>query len=401
MYERMAREARAAAGVSHPNLVTMFDTGVDKAGPYLVMELVAGPTLAAPGRDIPPEEAIRIGAQLADALATVHAAGVVHRDVKPANVILAQDGPRLTDFGIASMEEATSELTMPGTVMGTPSYAAPEVLAGKTPTPASDVFSLAALIYGVVSRGAPFAGANRAEPPPPLDDLAIDRALRPALASNPSLRPSARELAASLRASAPTTAVPAAHTTLPMAVAAQPTQPMEPVESPTGMANGSTKDSEAEEPRRTPLLLWLGIGLAVVLAGLLLVPALLADDPTATPPVVTTAGVAPPATDSLTTLPPTTVVDPLTEATDHLAAVLAAVGPPELKPKEEGEILRKVEEAINSAVDKPAEAAKSLRDAANVIGKELSGSPEQDALAALGEIAEALGLDLNAGEDDG
>jgi hypothetical protein len=185
-----------------------------------------------------------------------------------------------------------------------------------------------------------------------------------------------------------------------MAVPAQPTQPLEPVESPTPLANGSTKDSEGEEPRRAPLLLWLGIGLGVLVAGLLLVPALLVDDPTATSPAVTTAGVAPPATDSVTTIPPTTLVDPMADATNHLAAVLAAIGPPELKPKEEGEILRKIEEAINWAVDRPAEAVNALRDAANVIGKELNGGSELEALAALGEIAEALGLDLNAGEDD-
>ncbi|MGH8957224.1 MAG: serine/threonine-protein kinase, partial [Acidimicrobiia bacterium] len=261
VHERMAREAQAAAGVSHPNLVTMFDTGVDKAGPYLVMELVAGPTLAAPGRDIPPAEALRIGAQLADALATVHDAGVVHRDIKPSNVILAEDGPRLTDFGIASIEESTSELTLPGTVLATPSYAAPEVLAGGAPTPASDVFSLAALIYGLVGGRAPFEGTQRSDEPPPLEDPAIDRTLRPALGSEPSLRPSARDLAAGLRASAPTTAISAAHTTMPMAIVTPPSnQQVGPVYSPTLITR--VTESDVEGSRRGPFLLWSAIGLA-------------------------------------------------------------------------------------------------------------------------------------------
>ena len=213
--ERMAREARAAAGVNHPNLVTMFDTGRDQGGPYLIMELLEGPTLAAPGREIGPSEAMAIGAQIADALAAVHEAGIVHRDVKPSNVILSERGPCLTDFGIASIEESTRELTLPGTIMATPSYAAPEVLAGDPPSPASDVFSLSALVYGLLQGRPPYRGADRS-PPQELDDPFVDEVIRKGLAMDPGERPSARDLAARLRTSAPTQAMATAHDTLLM-----------------------------------------------------------------------------------------------------------------------------------------------------------------------------------------
>ena len=382
VHERMAREARAAAGVNHPNLVTMFDTGVDQNGPYLVMELVSGPTLAAPGREIPLDEAIIIGAQLADALATVHEAGVVHRDVKPANVILSPDGPRLTDFGIASIEEGTSELTLPGTVLATPSYAAPEVLAGDAPTPASDVFSLAALIYGLISGSPPYGGVDRSEPPPPLADAAVDRVLRPALAAEPARRPSARELAARLRGGAPTTAMATAPPALaaPMAFAGS-TQQLDAIDSVDPLPPSvPIPDAAVVESRRSPRLVWAGVGLVVLLAAVLAIPVLLDDEPAradsaSTVPTlpVTTALPLTTSTAPATTVPPTTLVDDLTQARNQLASVLANVGPPELKPKEEEEILKKVEQAVSKAFEKPEEAAKDLREAANLIGKELDG----------------------------
>ncbi|HJU51201.1 MAG TPA: serine/threonine-protein kinase [Acidimicrobiia bacterium] len=406
VHERMAREARAAAGVTHPNLVTMFDTGVDQHGPYLVMELVSGPTLAAPGREISVSEAIGIGAQLADALAAVHEAGVVHRDVKPANVILSPDGPRLTDFGIASIEEGTSELTLPGTVLATPSFGAPEVLEGGAPTPASDVFSLAALIYGLISGRPAFADTNRADPPPPLADAALDRVLRPALAAEPGQRPSARELAAGLRGGAPTTGI----TTVPASVATPTalggsTEVLEAIDSPPPLPP-TAPPPKLVKPRRSSMLVWVGLGLVILLSAVLVLPLLLDDQParavsasTVTSLPVTTPAPVTTSTAPATTVPPTTLVDDLTRARNQLASVLATVGPPELKPKEEDEILKKVEQAVSKSFDKPEEAAKELREAANLISKELDGDSEREALTAIDDIAAALGLDLSEDGD--
>jgi len=425
LHERMAREARAAAGVNHPNLVTMFDTGRDEGGPYLVMELVAGPTLASPGREIGPSEAVAIGAQIADALAAVHEAGIVHRDVKPSNVILSERGPCLTDFGIASMEEATRELTQPGAIMATPSYAAPEVLAGDPPSPASDVFSLSALVYGLLKGRPPYQGTDRTSPPLKLDDPLVDAVVRNGLAIDPGERPSARDLAARLRASAPTQAMAAAHDTLLMpapidlvpnaaevrasladanATAALPILPTEEHRSsppepvlplpPAQMAEPVPLEpfEEPADRRRLAVVVMALVVMAALAAWAARSPIAPAADLPTTKVIVTT----PVTTTTPTTLP----ADPVAAARDRLATILAGIRPSELKPKDRAEIMKKVDEAIVVASDDPADAEKALREAAELIGKELSGEPEREAFAALIDLAGALGLDFNPEAED-
>jgi eukaryotic-like serine/threonine-protein kinase len=144
---RFKREARAAASLSHPNVVPVFDYGTERGRPFLVMQYVAGGTLrsreGSGARDLDVE---RLARDLLDAIAHIHAAGLVHRDIKPANILLDEDGrPRITDFGIAQPRDATS-LTRTGTVLGTAAYLAPEVLAGAPATPRSDLFSCGTLL---------------------------------------------------------------------------------------------------------------------------------------------------------------------------------------------------------------------------------------------------------------
>jgi len=150
---RFRREARVAAGLSHPNLVRVFDFG-DDPRPYLVMEYVEGDTLAEQLREA--ERALDCDGLirgLLDALDHVHEARIVHRDVKPANVLIGTDGrPRLTDFGIAQPEDAT-QLTQTGGVIGTLRYLAPEVLAGEPATPASDLYALGMLMRDCIEPG--------------------------------------------------------------------------------------------------------------------------------------------------------------------------------------------------------------------------------------------------------
>jgi serine/threonine protein kinase len=142
--ERFEREARLAAGLSHPNLVKLFDYSVESERPFLIMEYVPGGTLReARGRQL---DAMAVATGLLDALAHIHGTGILHRDVKPANVLLGADGsPRLTDFGIARSEEQTG-LTMTGQVLGTLRYIAPEVAAGAPATAQSDLYALGVLL---------------------------------------------------------------------------------------------------------------------------------------------------------------------------------------------------------------------------------------------------------------
>jgi serine/threonine protein kinase len=209
--ERFSREARIAAGLSHPNLVAVYDYGADADRPFLVMEYVDGGTLArspgnGAGRQLEPEELAR---ELLGALAHIHAAGIVHRDVKPANVLVGGDGrPRLTDFGIARDEDSTG-LTETGQVIGTLKYIAPEVARGKPATPSSDLYSLGVLLSEVAP----------ADPPPRLAGL-IARLVEP----DPARRPAtAAEAIATLDGdwvTAPTSVLIRRHRAGPRALAA-------------------------------------------------------------------------------------------------------------------------------------------------------------------------------------
>ncbi len=145
---RFAREARTAARISHPNLVRVFDYSISTGRPYLVMEYISGETLARwlDHGVLDEPELVTLAADLLAALRAVHDAGVLHRDVKPSNVLLDQDGrARLTDFGIARMDD-TTHLTLPGEVIGTLRYLAPELLHGSEPSPASDLYALGVLL---------------------------------------------------------------------------------------------------------------------------------------------------------------------------------------------------------------------------------------------------------------
>jgi hypothetical protein len=157
--ERARREARIAARLHHPNVVTVYDVIEDDGLPWLIMEYVPArsiSTLLARYGSLSPRVVASIGAQMASALSVAHAAGVVHRDVKPGNVLLTDDGTaKLVDFGI-SRAVGDVVLTATGLVWGTPAYLAPEVANGASPTPESDVFALGATLYAAVEGQPPF-----------------------------------------------------------------------------------------------------------------------------------------------------------------------------------------------------------------------------------------------------
>jgi serine/threonine protein kinase len=158
---RALREARAGAGVPHRSVVTVFDVIDDDDRVYIVMELVDGESLAERvdrTGPLSPEAAAGIGAAVAEALQVAHHRGVIHRDVKPSNVMLAKDGAvKLTDFGVASLRDDTG-LTLTGQVMGSPLYMAPEQAEGRTARPETDVWGLGVTLYFALEGRSPFEG---------------------------------------------------------------------------------------------------------------------------------------------------------------------------------------------------------------------------------------------------
>ncbi|MTE20621.1 protein kinase [Streptomyces sp. TRM43335] len=157
-YQRMRREARAAAGIDHPSVVTVHDVVVEDGRPWIVMELVRGRSLADVLSEgtVEPKEAARVGLAVLGALASAHEAGVLHRDVKPDNVLLGQHGRVvLTDFGIAQVE-GERKLTETGAFVGSPEYIAPERVLGRRAGPESDLWSLGVVLYAAVEGMSPF-----------------------------------------------------------------------------------------------------------------------------------------------------------------------------------------------------------------------------------------------------
>ncbi|MFF1292732.1 MULTISPECIES: protein kinase [unclassified Streptomyces] len=205
--ERVLREARALARIDHPNVVTIHHIvdGGEGTYPWIVMELVSGGSLAdrlAQGA-MPPAEAARIGRGVLAALTAAHDAGIQHRDVKPANVLLRPDGrPVLTDFGIAAIRETTS-LTATGSIIGTPDFMAPERISGHEGGPASDLWSLAMMLYNAVEghhplrRGstlATLAAVLHDDVPPPVRAGLLGDVLMSVLVRDPAARASAAVL---------------------------------------------------------------------------------------------------------------------------------------------------------------------------------------------------------------
>ena len=225
--ERFRQEARAIAALAHPGIVQVYDIDLAAEPPYLVMERVAGPTLKGKlgSGPLSAHELRALGIQLGRALAAAHAAGIVHRDVKPANILAAGEGAwKLADFGVAHVPD--SSITMTGQFVGSPAYAPPEALLRGQCTTAGDVYGLGASLYEAAAgrwprmestTGALFAPvqslAELAPSLPPEITSAIDRAV----SVEPADRPSAAELADALAGAAST---PGAHAVAPAATAA-------------------------------------------------------------------------------------------------------------------------------------------------------------------------------------
>lgn len=163
--KRFLKEARVIGRFSHPNIVTVYDTGQDGEDVYIAMEFVEGEPLnqIIQQKRFPPDQVIQLGIQAAQVLDYAHQKGVVHRDIKPSNIILQPNGQiKITDFGIAHMEDSSSTLlTLEGEIMGTPAYMSPEQVLGKSVDGKTDIFSLGVVLYELASGKRPFGGGGK------------------------------------------------------------------------------------------------------------------------------------------------------------------------------------------------------------------------------------------------
>ena len=202
--ERSLREARVAARLTHPGVVTVHDVIEAEGSPWIIMELVPSKSLAqvlAEDGPLSPAQAAAMGMTLLEALGSAHAAGVVHRDVKPGNILVTPEGRAvLTDFGIATLH-GDPRLTQAGMVMGTPGFCAPERIRGEPASPASDLWSLGATLYAAVEGRGPFEGQGSAmailasivhgSPPPATRAGPLETVILALMRRDPAARPDA------------------------------------------------------------------------------------------------------------------------------------------------------------------------------------------------------------------
>ncbi len=273
LYERTLREARTAARLNHPAVITVYDVIEEADGcPWIVMELIQGRSLeqiVAEDGPLPPQHAADLGGRLLGALRCAHAAGILHRDVKPSNVLLGADGRAvLTDFGIATLEGDTG-LTQAGMVMGTPGFTAPERVRGEPASPASDLWSLGATLFAAVEGHGPFDNRNTSlailaaianeDPPQPRRAGPLRPAIEAMLRRDPWARPdparAAWMLAASQDGSSPADLVPpepdgAATTQVPLAYQVDQPEPrlLSPADEPDGTLASPAQPWDEDEP---------------------------------------------------------------------------------------------------------------------------------------------------------
>jgi serine/threonine protein kinase len=335
---RAMREARIAARLQHSHAITVFAVLEEEDRPWLVMEYLPSKSFAVLIQDEPAsvDDAIRVGAQISSALAGAHRAGIVHRDVKPANILVSDDGTaKITDFGI-SRAIGDVKLTATGEIAGTPAYLAPEVARGEDADFAADVFSLGATLYAAVEGGSPYGTADNpiallykassGEVEPPVKAERLTPLLLRMLATEPAERPSMDEVERELRAllpdAEPGESVLAA--TIPEAEAAAVT-PAAPAAPTTPAAAPAAGELTAVSPGARKGMIAVGAGaallcVAVVVAILLIVRQRSPQDnvaapqasptPSASVPGSAPASVTPSSSPSASPSPPPTTSAP-------------------------------------------------------------------------------------------
>ena len=393
------REARSAAAFTHPNAVALFDAGESDGYLYLVMELVEGQSLADRlAREGPLEPAVagNIAASVLAALAAAHAVGIVHRDVKPGNILLGRDGTvKLADFGIAKRHDG-DDVTVIGEIVGTPKYLAPELLDGAPATPSSDVYGTGVVLFEMLAGHPPFdantplatALAHRDHPVPNLSILRPDAPANLTTAVNTAMakdRTHRFVSAAAMRAEVLGTPQPSTPTTnAPLA----PTEVIRP-----GYERGT-------------LARWWGIPAVALVAGGALVTFLVTngDDPEATTPTTapsTTAGAGGTSTVPVTTTTPANVAPTTPQLADSSTIdgiIVILQANPGSFGRRADEVIRDLDKIRGGQGNEEQRAKELLRHAADWVDK---GELDPTVLALLEPVVGPLTGDQGDDEGDG
>lgn len=321
--QRLLREGRISARLQHAHVISMFDVVVHDDRPWLVMEYLPSKSLAAVVAEkgpLEPAEVAAIGRAVADGLTAAHLAGVVHRDVKPGNVLIGDDGRvKLSDFGVSRAVDDV-QLTRTGLIAGTPAFLAPEIAQGRTPTAASDIFSLGATLYAAVEGTPPFGLDDNAyallhrvateTPRPPTHAGPLTGIITRLLSTDPDDRPSAAQVRDALAPLAVGASVPAPSLLMG---AATPFVPPPPTATLSDARPPLIRPPAPARRRSRVPLLAAAVGVLVVGGGIT-AAVLLSNNAARTaqeaaPPPVVSATTAP-TTAPITQAPPTTTAPP-------------------------------------------------------------------------------------------
>lgn len=373
------KAARSAAGVTHPNLITVFDAGTDETGPYLVMGFVDGPTLAEMGGA--PDGVAALGSEIAWGLSALHAEGIVHGDVRPSNILLGPTGSKLTGF-------ATAPGAASGSGVAARSFEAPEVLAGESPTEAADVYALGAVLSWL---------ADQTGRDPELSSI-----IKPAMAEDPTVRPTAATLAEQLSRIA-SVSVPVVTTALQDATPADndETRVFETAPVPSEVPEQEAEPPRPRRGRRVAAV--LGVMLLLLLVAVATLPGD-DDDPVAadtTSVATTTADVAP--TSNTAESPATDTSEDEEEEsggvfnTVRIFVTFIRETPRTVLTNSGAEdIISDVADGVSEAIRGNAEEAQSnLSDAAETVQEEIESESVVDrAIELITRLASQLGLDV-------